>query len=98
MTYLWLNAIFLGAIALLTIPVVKNLRWKAIALATVSLIVITAIFDNVIIGLGIVAYNESQISGLKIGLAPIEDFAYSLAAPLLISLTMEYLKVLKWKQ
>lgn len=98
MTYLWLNTIFLGAIALLTIPVLKNLRWKAIALATISLLTITAVFDNVIIGLGIVAYNESQISGLKIGLAPIEDFAYSLAAPLLISLTMEYLKVLKWKQ
>ena len=98
MTYLWLNTIFLGAIALLTIPVLKNLRWKAIALATFSLLVITAVFDNVIIGLGIVAYNESQISGPKIGLAPIEDFAYSLAAPLLISLTMEYLKVLKWKQ
>jgi lycopene cyclase domain-containing protein len=97
MNYLALNAIFLGALALLTIPVVKQLPWRAIGLATAALLAITAIFDNVIIGLGIVAYDESKISGIKIGLAPIEDFAYSLAAPILISLVMEYMKALRWK-
>lgn len=97
MTYLGLNAIFLVALALLTIPVFKKLPWRAIAFATAALVLITAVFDNVIIGLGIVAYDESLISGLKLGLAPIEDFAYSLAAPLLISLTIEYMKVLRWK-
>lgn len=98
MNYLGLNAIFLGALAILTIPVVKQLPWRAIGLATVALLVITAIFDNVIIGLGIVAYDETKISGIMVGLAPIEDFAYSLAAPILISLTMEYIKVLRWKR
>ena len=97
MTYLGLNSIFLVALALLTIPVLKKLPWRAIAFATAALLLITAVFDNVIIGLGIVAYDESLISGLKLGLAPIEDFAYSLAAPLLISLTIEYMKVLRWK-
>ena len=98
MNYLGLNAIFLGAIAILTIPVFKQLPWRAIGFATVALLVITAIFDNVIIGLGIVAYDETKISGIMVGLAPIEDFAYSLAAPILISLTMEYIKVLRWKR
>lgn len=98
MNYLGLNAIFLGALAILTIPVVKQLPWRAIGLATVALLAITAIFDNVIIGLGIVAYDETKISGIMVGLAPIEDFAYSLAAPILISLTMEYIKVLRWKR
>ena len=97
MNYLALNAIFLGALALLTIPVVKQLPWRAISLATAALLAVTAVFDNVIIGLGIVAYDESKISGIKIGLAPIEDFAYSLAAPILISLVMEYMKALRWK-
>ncbi len=97
MTYLGLNSIFLVSLALLTIPVFKKLPWRAIGAATASLLVLTAIFDNVIIGLGIVAYDESLISGFKLGLAPIEDFAYSLAAPLLISLTIEYMKVLRWK-
>jgi lycopene cyclase domain-containing protein len=98
MTYLGLNAIFLGALALLAIPVRKQLPWGAIGLATIALLAITAIFDNVIIGLGIVAYDETKISGIMVGLAPIEDFAYSLAAPILISLTMEYMKVLRWKR
>jgi len=98
MNYLGLNAIFLGALAILTIPVFKQLPWRGIGLATVALLAITAIFDNVIIGLGIVAYDETKISGIMIGLAPIEDFAYSLAAPILISLTMEYIKVLRWKR
>ena len=97
MTYLVLNSIFLGALALLSIPVFKQLPWKAIFLATLALLVITAVFDNVIIGIGIVAYDPQLISGLKIGLAPIEDFAYSLAAPLLISIAMQYAKVFKWK-
>lgn len=98
MNYLGLNAIFLGALALLTIPVFKKLPWRTIGLATVALLAITAVFDNVIIGLGIVAYDETKISGIMIGLAPIEDFAYSLAAPILISLTLEYTKVLRWKR
>ena len=98
MNYLGLNAIFLGALAILTIPVFKQLPWRAIRLATVALLAITAIFDNVIIGLGIVAYDETKISGIMIGLGPIEDFSYSLAAPILISLTMEYIKVLRWKR
>lgn len=98
MNYLGLNAIFLGALALLAIPVFKQLLWRAIGLATLALLVITAIFDNVIIGLGIVAYDETKISGIMVGLAPIEDFAYSFAAPILISLTMEYIKVLRWKR
>lgn len=97
MTYLVLNSIFLGALAILSIPVFKQLPWRAIFLATLALLVITAVFDNVIIGIGIVAYDPELISGLKIGLAPIEDFAYSLAAPLLISLAMQYMKVFKWK-
>lgn len=97
MTYLWLNTIFLGALVLLALPVFKKLPWRAIALSTIALLVITAVFDNVIIGLGIVAYDEQLISGVKIGLAPIEDFAYSLAAPLMISVALAYLKEHKWK-
>lgn len=98
MTYLALNAIFLGALAILAIPVAKRIPWRAIGLSTAALLVITAIFDNLIIGLGVVAYDPSKISGMKLGLAPIEDFAYSLAAPLLISLSIEYMKVLRWKR
>jgi hypothetical protein len=39
-----------------------------------------------------VAYDESLITGIKIGYAPIEDFAYALAAPLLLSIAAELTK------
>ena len=96
--YFLLNCIFLAAVLLLALPVMAQIKWRAIAYATAALLAITAIFDNVIIGLGIVAYDPALISGIKVGLAPIEDFAYSLAAPLLITVILEYTKVLKWKR
>lgn len=97
MTYLGLNAIFLGAVILIGLVMRKQLPWRAIFLATGALVVATAIFDNIIVGTGIVAYDETLILGVKIGYAPIEDFAYSLAAPLLISIAIEIRKGLRWK-
>jgi lycopene cyclase domain-containing protein len=44
----------------------------------------TAIFDNAIIGFGLVDYDEALISGVRIGFAPVEDFAYTVAALLMI--------------
>ena len=98
MTYLALNAIFLGAVLIVGLIIRKQLPWRAIARATGALLVLTAIFDNVIVGTGIVAYDENLISGIKIGFAPIEDFSYSLAAPLLISSIMALSKGASWKR
>jgi lycopene cyclase domain-containing protein len=50
----------------------------------VPMLLLTAIFDNLIIASGIVAYDSSKISGIFIGLAPIEDFAYTIAAVLIV--------------
>jgi lycopene cyclase domain-containing protein len=38
----------------------------------------------VIIATGIVAYDQEKISGIMIGLAPIEDFAYTVLAIILV--------------
>ncbi len=92
MTYLALNLVFLSAVLLVGLLLFKRLPWKAIGLATLVLLVITAVFDNVIVGSGIVAYDESLITGIKIGVAPIEDFAYGLAAPTLLSILAELTK------
>lgn len=54
-------------------------QWGAVALAGVALIVLTAIFDSLMIGFGLFSYAPALISGPRIGLAPIEDFAYPLA-------------------
>ncbi len=45
---------------------------------------LTAIFDNAIIGLGLVAYDRDLISGVMVGVAPLEDFAYTLAALMIV--------------
>ena len=53
---------------------------------TVLLIVavLTAVFDSVLIGADIIRYDSTLISGIRVGLAPIEDFTYPLAAVLLV--------------
>ncbi|CAB4551118.1 MAG: lycopene cyclase domain-containing protein [Actinobacteria bacterium] len=86
MTYFVMNVFFLVPLLVIALFMRKQLPWRAIFWATGALLIITAVFDNLIIGTGIVAYDEELISGIKIGLAPIEDFSYSLAGPLLVAI------------
>lgn len=53
-------------------------RLAASAGAAVVLVLLTAVFDNIMIGAGLYSYPEHLVSGIRIGLAPIEDFAYPL--------------------
>ena len=59
-------------------------RMRASALAAVVLLVLTAVFDNVMITVGLFTYPEEHLSGIRIGLAPLEDFAYPLCAAFLV--------------
>lgn len=60
-------------------------RWlPAAGIAFLIVGVLTAVFDSVLIGADIIRYNSTLITGLRIGLAPIEDFAYPAAATLLV--------------
>ncbi|GLJ61818.1 hypothetical protein GCM10017576_19480 [Microbacterium barkeri] len=59
-------------------------RLSAVALAAAALVVLTAVFDSVMIAVGLFAYDDERISGVRIGLAPLEDFAYPLAAAILL--------------
>lgn len=83
MTYLLLNAVFLAVVlVLLLVAVRRRLLRPAALLGTLAVVlVMTAIFDNLMIGVGLlVAYDDDLISGIRIGVAPIEDFAYAIAA------------------
>jgi lycopene cyclase domain-containing protein len=87
MTYWLLNAPFLGFAALVAIAAVLSRRaprWRAIGLTAVVLLLATAVFDNVLVAAGIVGYDASRISGVLIVVAPIEDFAYAVAAVVLL--------------
>jgi lycopene cyclase domain-containing protein len=66
-------------------------RWQKLCWSVSALLIMTAIFDNFIVGSGIVAYNPDTLSGAFIGFAPIEDFAYTLVAAVLIPLTWWWL-------
>ncbi|KQR20245.1 lycopene cyclase [Agreia sp. Leaf335] len=88
MNYWTLNAIFLAVVALVAIGAAMRIRstrpWVAIAITLGVLLVMTAVFDNVMIGVGLVGYEPSLISGAFIGIAPLEDFAYAVAAAILL--------------
>ena len=82
MTYLLISLPFL-AVTVLTVAVSARVpgigrRLLVSFAAFVVLFVLTAIFDNVMISAGLFTYPETLISGIRIGLAPIEDFAYPL--------------------
>lgn len=59
-------------------------RMAASAVTALVLFALTAVFDNLMIGLGLFTYPDEHLSGVRIGLAPIEDFAYPLAAAFLV--------------
>jgi lycopene cyclase domain-containing protein len=95
MTYTLLNVVFLTVVVLVAIVglvVRRSPRWRAVGLAAVLLLTLTAVFDNVIIGTGLVAYDDDLISGVRIGIAPIEDFAYTVAALVLLPAVWELLR------
>lgn len=92
MTYLILARAFLAvAVAVAVIAALRArlagtrpIGWRPIVLAAVALLVLTAVFDNVMIVSGLFTYADAHISGVRIGLAPIEDFAYPLAGVVLL--------------
>jgi lycopene cyclase domain-containing protein len=87
MTYWALNAPFLGFAALVALSAILARRspvWRAVGLAALGVLLLTAVFDNVLVGAGIVGYNATRISGAFVGVAPLEDFSYAIAAALLL--------------
>lgn len=85
-TYLVLSLGVLAAIAVAAwIFGVKYDRRHVLATLTV-LLLLTLIFDNLIIIAGIVEYSSNRISGIYLFRAPIEDFAYTIGMVLLIPL------------
>ncbi|WP_430591761.1 lycopene cyclase domain-containing protein [Humidisolicoccus flavus] len=88
MTYLLANT----ALVLVAI-IVSALAWRysprghaiALTVAFAVLVIMTAIFDTIMIAVDFFAYSDEHILGILIGLAPIEDFAYPLAALLVVA-------------
>ena len=80
MTYWALNAVFL--LAALTVGTAAGIRLKhkerTVALAAAGgaaavVLVLTAVFDNLMIAAGLFTYAPAMISGMMLGLAPLGE-------------------------
>ncbi|MFM1993912.1 MAG: hypothetical protein RL537_601 [Actinomycetota bacterium] len=68
------------------------INWRFLGPAAAFMLMMTAIFDNVIIGLGIVDYDYEKTLGIRLLLAPVEDFAYTLVALVLVPSLFNWLR------
>ncbi len=84
MTYALLILPFAAVTLLVTLASRRRARFaarmRASAVAAAVLALLTAVFDNLMIAAGLFTYPPEHLSGIRIGLAPIEDFSYPLCA------------------
>lgn len=90
MTYVALNAVFLAVAAGVAVTAAvrrapgRRPRPLALVIALAAVLVLTAVFDNVMIAAGLFDYAPEHRLGWSIGRAPVEDFAYPVAGVLLL--------------
>jgi lycopene cyclase domain-containing protein len=93
MTYILLTVTVLSIFAIYTFLMRKWLKLKPMMVAASVMLFLTLVFDNLIIASGIVDYDPEKISGIRLGVAPIEDFAYTLVALVLIPSVFNFLRI-----
>lgn len=86
MTYLLISLPFLVLALVLWVARRKSApRQLAVtAIVGVVMLVLTAIFDNLMIWGELVGYGDAQRLGLQIGLVPVEDFFYPIFVALIV--------------
>ncbi len=88
MTYLLITLPFFAVTLAVTLASTVRPRFArrmgASALTAAVLVVLTAVFDNLMIAAGLFTYPAEHLTGLRVGLAPIEDFAYPICAAFLV--------------
>ena len=83
-TYLVLNLVFMAAV-LGVLWRTGALRWNKLMTGLLALLlVLTAVFDSMIVGYGIVGYDTTKLLGVYIGNAPIEDFFYAILVAVVV--------------
>lgn len=84
MTYGDMNLIFLVIAGLATWVIKSRFRCFTTPIVLLPMLILTAVFDNLIILAGIVDYDTTKLMGIYVGVVPIEDFAYTVVAVLLV--------------
>ena len=80
MTNIVLNVIVLAVLGVVCWPVLRRLRAVPILLTVLVLCVLTAVFDTLMIAADLYVYAPDKILGVYVWGAPLEDFAYAIAA------------------
>lgn len=93
MTYIILTISVLAIFAVYAFLMRKWMRLKPMMVAASVMLFLTLVFDNLIIASGIVDYDPEKISGIRLGVAPIEDFAYTIVALVLIPSVFNFLRI-----
>lgn len=96
MTYASLALLFLvpAAVVALVATVRRRLgaRWWAVTGVTIAvLLVLTAVFDTAMIAADLFRFDDDALLGVRLGLAPLEDLAWPVAAALLLPALWELL-------
>jgi lycopene cyclase domain-containing protein len=89
MTYLGLAGLFVlgsaGVAAYASVRRGLTARWWAVTGATIAvLLVLTVVFDSLMIAADLFRFDEASLVGLRLWQAPVEDLAWPLAAGLLL--------------
>lgn len=85
MRYVVLNSCFLLAVITVVLFHKPSPKMrKRLLLTVLGLVLLTALFDPLIIRAGIVAYHKPYTLGISFWGAPLEDFFYAVASGLLL--------------
>ena len=80
MTNAVMNILVLAVLVAVSWPVLRRLRGGPITGTVVALCLLTLVFDTFMIHIGLYVYAPDKILGIYVWGAPIEDFAYAIAA------------------
>lgn len=82
MTNIVLNAVVLALLVVVSWRVLRRLRPGPLVWTAVVLCVLTLVFDTLMIAADLYVFDPGKILGVYLWGAPLEDFAYALAAAL----------------
>ena len=88
---LFLAAAVTGCVAVARVAHLPRGWWWTTALAALVLVVLTVVFDSLMISADLFRYDSSSLTGLRILRAPVEDLAWPLVAVLVLRALWELL-------
>lgn len=84
MTNIVLNVLVLLVLGAVSWRVLRRMRVGALVWTALHLCLLTMVFDTVMIAADLYVFDEGKILGVYVWGAPLEDFAYAIAAALAV--------------